>query len=261
MALFRHGLRFNLPLFPTADHYSLLLPPRPVAEPLSRAGGGPHGFLACTEMLAVVGSLPSEIWWASEAHLEEAPTMADTTPPEIYPRTRSSLCHRPVPSPVMATPDPVLRCGMEWWTEAFARFSLWSMVRWSWKHIATRADLSSLPQRLARPWTILTGVVQGFSHSSVWLSLLPSSQGAPSPLHRTQDWDIHFMAKPAPFPGQVSTCEFFFSSGSLPRGTGPDLITFLPFLPDSVCILLTVLVVQESFWQLPVSFQWELFHI
>lgn len=91
MALFRHGLRFNLPLFPTADHYSLLLPPRHVAEPLSRAGGGPHAFLACTEMLAVVGSLPSEIWWASEAQLEEAPAMADTTPPEIYPRT-SHLC-------------------------------------------------------------------------------------------------------------------------------------------------------------------------
>ena len=40
------------------------------------------------------------------------------------------------------------------------------------------------------------------------------------------------MAQPSRFPGQLSNHEFFFSSGSLPRGTGPDLITFLPFLPD-----------------------------
>ena len=70
MALFRHGLRFNLPLFLTADHYSLLRPPHPVVEPLSRADRGPHDFLVCIEMLAVVGSLPSEIWWAPETQLE-----------------------------------------------------------------------------------------------------------------------------------------------------------------------------------------------
>lgn len=113
MALFRHGLRFNLPLFLTADHYSLLLPLHSVVEPLSRAGRSPHDFLVYIEMLAVMGSWPSEIWWASETQLEEAPTMADTTPPEINHRTRSSLYHRQVLSLVMAMPDPVLRCGME----------------------------------------------------------------------------------------------------------------------------------------------------
>ena len=46
-----------------------------------------------------------------------------------------------------------------------------------------------------------------------------------------------------------------FSSESPPRDTGSDLITSLLFPPDSMCIFLTVLVVQESFCQPPVSFQ------
>lgn len=35
------------------------------------------------------------------------------------------------------------------------------------------------------------------------------------------------------------------------RGVGPDLIAFLPFLPDCLCIFLTALVVQESFCRFP----------
>ena len=38
-----------------------------------------------------------------------------------------------------------------------------------------------------------------------------------------------------------------FSSESLPRSPGPNLITFLPNLPDYLGIFLTALVVQESF--------------
>ena len=38
-----------------------------------------------------------------------------------------------------------------------------------------------------------------------------------------------------------------FSSESPPRGIGPNLIIFLPFLPDNVYIFFTALVVQESF--------------
>lgn len=59
-----------------------------------------------------------------------------------------------------------------------------------------------------------------------------------------------------------------FSSGSLPRGTGPDTIDSLPFLPNYLCILLIylcilliALVAQESFCQSLVSFQWELLYI
>lgn len=48
-------------------------------------------------------------------------------------------------------------------------------------------------------------------------------------------------------PGQV----IFFSSEFPPRGTGPNPIAFLPFLPNYVYIILTALVVQSpsvSFW-------------
>ena len=38
-----------------------------------------------------------------------------------------------------------------------------------------------------------------------------------------------------------------FPSNSAPMGTDPGLIPCLPFLPDSACIFLSTLVVQESF--------------
>ena len=38
-----------------------------------------------------------------------------------------------------------------------------------------------------------------------------------------------------------------FSSEFPPRGMGPCLIAFLPFLPNYMCIFLTALVLQESF--------------
>ena len=41
----------------------------------------------------------------------------------------------------------------------------------------------------------------------------------------------------------------------------PELISSLPFLPNSVCIFLTILVVQEAFCQSQSCFQWELFHV
>ena len=46
-----------------------------------------------------------------------------------------------------------------------------------------------------------------------------------------------------------------FSSESPPWDTGLDLLTYLPFLPDYLYILLTVLVVQESASQVPIGFQ------
>lgn len=42
---------------------------------------------------------------------------------------------------------------------------------------------------------------------------------------------------------------------------GPNLIPSLPSLPDSLWIILIVLVVGESFGQSPVCFQWELIHM
>ena len=41
------------------------------------------------------------------------------------------------------------------------------------------------------------------------------------------------------------------SSESPPKHTGPDLITFLPFLPDSTWMFPIALVVEESFCQSP----------
>ena len=52
-----------------------------------------------------------------------------------------------------------------------------------------------------------------------------------------------------------------FSFEFPPSRTGPDLITSFPFLPDSMWIFLTVLVVQKSFGKFPAKFQWELFHM
>ena len=45
-----------------------------------------------------------------------------------------------------------------------------------------------------------------------------------------------------------------FSSGNLPRGTGQNLMASHPFLPDSMWIFLTALIVQESLYQTPISF-------
>ena len=75
-----------------------------------------------------------------------------------------------------------------------------------------------------------------------------------------QDWDAQLHPRVClclflPFPPRSPQTElptwslFFFK-----------LDHFL-FLPDDVWIFLTALVVQESFCQFPVSFQWELFHM
>lgn len=45
------------------------------------------------------------------------------------------------------------------------------------------------------------------------------------------------------------------SSVSLPRDTGPGLITFIPYLPYYMWDFLTALIVQESFFQSPISFK------
>ena len=49
----------------------------------------------------------------------------------------------------------------------------------------------------------------------------------------------------------VGICLYILPAG----GTGLNLTAFLPFLPDYMCIFLISLVVQESFCQIPVSFQ------
>ena len=56
-------------------------------------------------------------------------------------------------------------------------------------------------------------------------------------------------------PGRISESVHPTSSSvSSPRGTGPNLITPLLFLVDSVWLILTALVVKESSWQSPVCF-------
>ena len=55
--------------------------------------------------------------------------------------------------------------------------------------------------------------------------------------------------------GGCLSVQFPFSSESLPRFTGLDLIVFIPVLPNLVYIFLTTFFVQVSFCQFPVSFQ------
>lgn len=70
--------------------------------------------LSLERLWAMIEWLPSEIWAASDTLLELVPKTATTTPPRLLPRTGSHMCpHSQVNSPVVATPDPVLRCGME----------------------------------------------------------------------------------------------------------------------------------------------------
>ena len=65
-----------------------------------------------------------------------------------------------------------------------------------------------------------------------------------------------YMSTATYFPGRISALLnpllFFVPS----EGIDLNLITFLSFLPDSVGIFLSFLVVWDSFYQYPVSFQW-----
>ena len=67
-----------------------------------------------------------------------------------------------------------------------------------------------------------------------------------------QDWAAQSVALTTHSPGQVSTCVFSLFPLSPLSGICLDLIALLPFLPDYVCIFLTVLVVWESFCQFSV---------
>ena len=71
-----------------------------------------------------------------------------------------------------------------------------------------------------------------------------------------QDWDTQSHPR-------VCLCLFLpfpLRSPQTEKSCQLDHFFFL-FLPDYVWIFLTALVVQESFCQFPVSFQWELFHM
>lgn len=52
-----------------------------------------------------------------------------------------------------------------------------------------------------------------------------------------------------------------FSPSPHLRGTGSNPIAFLCFLHDYTYIFLIVLIVQKSFCQFPINFQWEFFHV
>ena len=79
--------------------------------------------------------------------------------------------------------------------------------------------------------------------------------GLAAPLQDSRDWDAQ--SAHCSRPGAVlRLCNFPFH----PRGSGSYLITFLPFLPDYLWIFRTTLIVQESFCQSAVNFQWEVLH-
>ena len=60
------------------------------------------------------------------------------------------------------------------------------------------------------------------------------------------------MAQTIHSPGKIFTNVITIPSESPPRDTGPNLVTSLLFLRDSVWVFLTALLVQESFYQFPV---------
>ena len=65
----------------------------------------------------------------------------------------------------------------------------------------------------------------------------PTRQGDSSPLCRTPG--LGHPVSNCSLPGVGLHLYFPFYSKSSPRGTGPDLIASLPFLPDYMCIFLT----------------------
>lgn len=85
------------------------------------------------------------------------------------------------------------------------------------------------------------------STALLFVQLVRQLQWGSSPLAwDTQSWTAHSPPVYSPF-----------SSKSSPRDTSPDPIASLLFLPDYMYIFLTVLVIQVSFHQFPVSFQWD----
>ena len=96
----------------------------------------------------------------------------------------------------------------------------------------------------------------GFHSPPVNPTSTPVRQGTFSPKHRTPRLGLQICGSHHSLPRVgIPPMHSHFHSESPPRGTGPDLITFFPFLPNYMCIFFTALVVQESFCQFLVSFQ------
>lgn len=129
------------------------------------------------------------------------------------------------------------------------------------KEIAGRTDLS--PPSWGHTTPGHSSQVGGLVFSCLFISpsSSPGSQRGLSPTHRTQglwhpvcDW-IHSLPR-----ASVHPCNLPFPLVPSPAcRSQPD--AFLPVLLYYVCIFLRVLVVQESFYQFPVSFLWEVFHM
>ena len=131
---------------------------------------------------------------------------------------------------------------------------------------ATRAvfNLPCLPcfRGKASTFMLLTSGLQPSTALLVVPVALQPAQGAHLPCVGPRNWGAQFVARTSHTPGRVSArvISLFLWVPSR-QSTGANLIAFLLFLPDYLWIFLAALVVQESFCQFPVSFQWELFHM
>lgn len=137
----------------------------------------------------------------------------------------------------------------------FARHMLGHLGRWSWKTPQPLGQTSCSPAfgaggvRMCSSWA-KSRLLQNFCPSSG----PPASQRDLFPSSRTSR--LGFPVCGLTHLGRCQPIQSPFSCESPPRGTDPDLITIRPFLPDYLCIFLTVLVVQGNSRQFPVSHQW-----
>ena len=90
---------------------------------------------------------------------------------------------------------------------------------------------------------------------------LQPAKGAPLPCVGSHDWGTQYVAWTVHSPGQVSTCviSLFFWLSSQRHRSQLDRLSSL--LSQFMSIFITVSVVQESFCQFLVHFQWELLNM